>query len=83
MIGPPHLFFGAHLTGGGLAAAVEWYGYVLSECRFRLWVSEENDQSSHFALTGPGFAVGTSVSYSRMLGGATFSLNENHPLDCK
>ncbi len=62
------IFAPCRLTGGGLAAAVEWYGFVLSERRFRLWFSKENDQSFHFALTGPRFAAGTSVSYSRLLG---------------
>ncbi len=34
---------GRHLTGRGLAAAVEWYWVVLPERRFRLWVSKVND----------------------------------------
>ncbi len=41
------------LTGGGLAAAVEWIWFVGTDRRLRLWVSKENDYSSHFALTGP------------------------------
>ncbi len=41
------------LTGGGLAAAVEWDWFVGTDRRFRLWVSKENDKSFHLALTGP------------------------------
>ncbi len=61
--------FGGRLTGGGLAAAVEWDLFVRTERRLRQRFSDEDDKSFHFALTGPAIAVGNSVSYSRMLGG--------------
>ncbi len=55
--------------GSKSRAAVERCWIVLPERRLRQRFSDEDEKSSHFAFTGPGFAVGTSVSYSRMLGG--------------
>ncbi len=42
-----------HLTGGGLAAAVEWGYFVRTDRRLPQRFSDEDDKSSHFALTGP------------------------------
>ncbi len=52
--------------------------------RLRLRSSDKDAQRSYSVLTGPVFAVGTSVSYTRLLGGCPGrvlrSERRNHPL---
>ncbi len=58
-----HLTVAAELRR--LNDSVTYYRNVAFDFAFQ----KKNDYSSHFAITGPAFTVGTSVSSSRVLGG--------------